>query len=405
MSASKEFKEAHDDSIAKLPLRTQKLLSFVKDGDIDALKEAKFQLTDLNECYDKNDYSLANWAHLTEQQRVLDYFYSEAGKAYSATLSPETINLKSGFHGTPLLYWAAFCHQQEAAKLLLSNAGLKINTASSSGWTPLHISAWLGDLEMTKILIAHKASLNAVNATNTTPLYLAVEKGGADVATYLIQLGANIDGTTCAGNTLLHDSVLSGHLPVMRLLVEHGLNMDMTNTEGETPLLFAAQTGFLAAVDYLLQQGANMNKAAKDGSTPLIDATWNNHTKVVELLLSAGANPMLRYKDKKAYALAKTPEIKRLLLSAELTELLKSNAERKADSSFFDSKLSKSEMQIAISDLKLALEKGVSITELMQLKTKHAVLRLAPLHAYYEKVQSIAPTGVARELPRQLLSS
>lgn len=57
-------------------------------------------------------------------------------------------------------------------------------------WTPLHIAAKRGNLDIVQLLIERGAELNALNSMGQTPLFLAVQGGHKDIANLLIERGA-----------------------------------------------------------------------------------------------------------------------------------------------------------------------------------------------------------------------
>jgi ankyrin repeat protein len=61
------------------------------------------------------------------------------------------------------------------------------------GGTPLHISAQLGNLEATKILVERGASLNKASKYGVTPLLLARLNGKEEFILYLRELGFDIN--------------------------------------------------------------------------------------------------------------------------------------------------------------------------------------------------------------------
>jgi len=61
----------------------------------------------------------------------------------------------------------------EAASLLV-NLGADVNSASASGWTPLHAAAFIGADTLVRFLVEKGASVNARNGCGQTPLSLAL---------------------------------------------------------------------------------------------------------------------------------------------------------------------------------------------------------------------------------------
>lgn len=68
-----------------------------------------------------------------------------------------------------------------------------VNARDSLKYTPLHMAATRGDIEVTSFLLANDAKINAVNAYGSTPLRLAKGLGHGRLATILVDHGAKLD--------------------------------------------------------------------------------------------------------------------------------------------------------------------------------------------------------------------
>ena len=58
------------------------------------------------------------------------------------------------------------------------------------GYTPLHYSAWNGNIDIAELLIVKGANLNARDKKNNTPLDVAVKANKIKIASYLRNSGA-----------------------------------------------------------------------------------------------------------------------------------------------------------------------------------------------------------------------
>ena len=76
-----------------------------------------------------------------------------------------------------------------------------VNTSSSSGGSPLHWMATLGDVNAIRLLVSAGANLNAPDCQGNTPLHEAVAGRQAPAAQVLIEQGANVNLVNAAGQT------------------------------------------------------------------------------------------------------------------------------------------------------------------------------------------------------------
>jgi ankyrin repeat protein len=77
----------------------------------------------------------------------------------------------------------------EIVRILLKSKD-SINVSDEYGWTPLHIAAMHNDLDMVKTLIYKGAHLNALDLNSNTPLALARQNHAKEVCHFLRKNGA-----------------------------------------------------------------------------------------------------------------------------------------------------------------------------------------------------------------------
>ena len=73
----------------------------------------------------------------------------------------------------------------------LLTQGMDVNSRSSSGYTPLHISAGLDKRRVTKLLVINGAKINARDSSGRTPLHISVRRGHFRMVKFLLSQGAN----------------------------------------------------------------------------------------------------------------------------------------------------------------------------------------------------------------------
>jgi ankyrin repeat protein len=202
---------------------------------------------------------------------------------------PALLNSQNESGRTPLLE-AVLSRQPAVCEFLLAK-GADCNLANKEGFSPLHFAAFLGEVELAKMLIAKGASFTAnANVIGATPLDLAVNAGRKEMVTLLIAKGAPLNLKDKKGNTPLLKAVLAGQAEIAGLLVHRGAAVDEKDQMGSTPLLLAALTGQKELAAWLIEKGADVNTANSLGGTPVSVAVREGHKEVVDLLVAKGAN-------------------------------------------------------------------------------------------------------------------
>ena len=95
---------------------------------------------------------------------------------------------------------------------MLVELGADVNVQATGGWSPLHLAAANGHVEVVNTLVQHGADVNVQKTDGSSPLHLAAYGQGADgdelntaeaVAT-LLQHGADVLAITARGDAPLH---------------------------------------------------------------------------------------------------------------------------------------------------------------------------------------------------------
>ena len=150
---------------------------------------------------------------------------------------PQHVNAIGGCYRTPAVAALAGRHF-ELAQVLHHN-GSSLEPRGYAENTPLHSSAYCGDLEMVRVLLEHGVDVNAQNKNGHTPLDFASRGGHRDdprVARLLIAHGADPNTRNLEGTTPLHHASMCGRIEIIRLLIENGVNAEVKDDEGRTPL-------------------------------------------------------------------------------------------------------------------------------------------------------------------------
>ena len=144
----------------------------------------------------------------------------------------------------------------DVARLVAENSRM-VAGRSHDGWTPLHLAAFFGHLELVKILLDAGAPMLTISNNNEANLPISAAAAGKRTA-------------------------------VVRLLVERGCPPDARATDqGFTALHLAANSGNVELVEFLLQSGANRNLKTGSGETAHDLAVKQGHK--IPLLKGEGA--------------------------------------------------------------------------------------------------------------------
>ncbi|XP_035856186.1 ankyrin-3 isoform X7 [Sander lucioperca] len=204
----------------------------------------------------------------------------------------------------PALHIAARKDDTKSAALLLQNdhnadvqSKMMVNRTTEngkSGFTPLHIAAHYGNVNVSTLLLNRGAAVDFTARNGITPLHVASKRGNTNMVALLLDRGAQIDAKTRDGLTPLHCAARSGHDPALEILLERGAPILARTKNGLSPLHMSAQGDHIECVKLLLQHKAPVDDVTLDYLTALHVAAHCGHYRVTKLLLDKKANPNVR---------------------------------------------------------------------------------------------------------------
>ncbi|KAM4049879.1 ankyrin-2 isoform 37-T37 [Anomaloglossus baeobatrachus] len=201
----------------------------------------------------------------------------------------------------PALHIAARKDDTKSAALLLQNdhnadvqSKMMVNRTTESGFTPLHIAAHYGNVNVATLLLNRGAAVDFTARNGITPLHVASKRGNTNMVKLLLDRGGQIDAKTRDGLTPLHCAARSGHDTAVELLLERGAPLLARTKNGLSPLHMAAQGDHVECVKHLLQHKAPVDDVTLDYLTALHVAAHCGHYRVTKLLLDKRANPNAR---------------------------------------------------------------------------------------------------------------
>ena len=135
----------------------------------------------------------------------------------------------------------------------LLQEGADVHATSADGWTPLHLAAHFGHVQVAERLLAHGADVAArsTNPSANTPLHAALAGRQSLTAGWLIGHGADVNAADAGGWRPVHLAVAGGHFDTLKVLVEQGADLSLANAAGLTALELARQKGDNEVIAYV----------------------------------------------------------------------------------------------------------------------------------------------------------
>jgi ankyrin repeat protein len=161
----------------------------------------------------------------------------------------------------PALHLALQEQQHDIVRLLLDH-GANINSIGYHGWTPLHITAAIGDLTLTNLCLSQGAHVAARTNTQQTVLHKACSSGNPKVAQVLLDAGADKEAENERGMRPLHVASRHNDLVTAQLLVmEYGVDVNAVTRFGESAADWAERSGNLELLRFLRREKKKLRQA------------------------------------------------------------------------------------------------------------------------------------------------
>lgn len=193
--------------------------------------------------------------------------------------SDPSLALQTDADGRTPLHWACSFQRPEMVKILLDPAGDGTVTVDidsmvdASGWTPFHIAASVGNLDVVYALAAHTPApdANLQTGTGQTSLHYAVSKGHYEVASFLVRkCHASARVKDNKGQYPLHRAAATGSIKMCELLIKEArAALNPRDSYGYTPLHHSLAEGHGDVAVYLVEQGADYGVEDNEGRKPV----------------------------------------------------------------------------------------------------------------------------------------
>lgn len=212
------------------------------------------------------DASLANARGedgLNAVQRAL--FHIVGGEAFLPASKNEVLKVVLAAKPKLDIFDAAGVGTADDVRRLLREDPERARARSIYGWTPLHVAAFAGNLEATKVLLDAGADVHAraKSRFKNTPLQVALLTGEYGTAKLLLDRGADPLVRQAKGFTPMHEAAFLGRIDLIELLLAHGAELDSCSDDGRTALSEAVRGKHEETAELLRKKGAKMGKVGE----------------------------------------------------------------------------------------------------------------------------------------------
>ncbi|KVH99864.1 Ankyrin repeat-containing protein [Cynara cardunculus var. scolymus] len=189
-------------------------------------------------------------------------------------------------------------HELDAFVCSIHVAAAAGHTATSQGYSPLHLACSKGQIDTIRELLDLDQDLSCLQDHNGwTPLHWASMKGRVGIIGEITSSSReSVDIVTSHGETVLHLAVKYNQFDALRYLMET-LNVteliNVQDNDGNTVLHLATVAKLTTVVTYLLKRGVDVNAINRKGHTALdvVESDGSNSAalQIVPALLEHGA--------------------------------------------------------------------------------------------------------------------
>ena len=164
-----------------------------------------------------------------------------------------------------------------------------VNAVDIEHWTPLHVTSYTGDKNLASLLIENEADVNSVDNAGLTPLHVAVYQQNKDIVSLLLEHEASIDIPDKAGWMPLFLAVYNRDIDMVTLLLNAGADINYRDPNtGWTALHFVLYIEDIALASLLVEHGADVSIADNKGLSPLYIAAYIGDVDLISLMMKYG---------------------------------------------------------------------------------------------------------------------
>jgi len=134
--------------------------------------------------------------------------------------------------------------------------------------------------EAKELMTQNPDIINQTNESGFSPLILACYRGNIDVANFLMDKVKDINYNSSMGTALMA-VVYKGDVKLAQELLAHKSDINTMDTSGTTPLIFAAKLGNIEMVKLLMKYKADKNLKDKQGNTAFEYAVLSKNQELI----------------------------------------------------------------------------------------------------------------------------
>ena len=155
-------------------------------------------------------------------------------------------------------------------------------------WSPLHIAAACGDLELCNYIVQKTEDINPKDFISFTPLHLAAHGGHLRICQLIANSLVDKNPPDEFGITPLHIFASSENLELFQFFLDSAKDKNpKTHTLGITPLHIAARNGNTEICKMILNTIQDKNPRDQTGKTPLHEAYEYGRLEICKLLIDS----------------------------------------------------------------------------------------------------------------------
>ncbi|CAH0051773.1 unnamed protein product [Clonostachys solani] len=206
------------------------------------------------------------------------------------------MNLRQENKGKALV-WASRRGLLEQVCLLLQNGPNDVALRQVDEWsfTPAHLAAFYGHLEVVRVLVEAGADLAARARAGVTPLHCASMQGHSEIAELLLTAGSDASWADDEGRPASHSAASDNHCDVLDILVAAGDDLARVDKNGNSILHAAASGGAREAFSMLVRtRGDSLPWRNNTAWTPLHKAVVESSFDTVKLILEVAAGSQFK---------------------------------------------------------------------------------------------------------------